>query len=349
MVVSFTITSYTDVVKGLEYKPVYVNVCVKNTGDTDGSVELRILDSNRNVVYSLTKYITAGAEECINASIGLPSRGVYTYYIDAFNTTTNTVDDEKTFTVKSYGYRIEFNYGYTQTGPFAGVSVSPQQDDYETMGCYDAGYMTYTVYYMNQPNSITVTVSSDYGFVYARLFDAHANHVACIYVNPFTLTSDVVQRMNDGMVSIYVLDATVTVNIKQSNGGTTDPPPGSYTIKRGMSTAWRCDVGEPGNPCRIKLTVKAIPAEGYTFRYWIVGDQILYDNPLTLDPPCQNMTLDVTPVFMSTSTQPTPTPTSTTSSQLILIGLALLAFVSLTKKYKQRLNGDGFGRPRLYA
>jgi LPXTG-motif cell wall-anchored protein len=148
--------------------------------------------------------------------------------------------------------------------------------------------------------------------------------------------------MNDGDVGIYVLDATVTVNIKSAVGGTTDPPPGTYKVKRGMSISWQCDTSEPGNPCRIKLTVKAIPAEGYTFKYWVVGGQVVYDNPLTLDPPCQNMTLDVTPVFESTTPTPTPTPSPTpttgidVSSQLILIGLALLVLALLMKKRKQR-------------
>jgi hypothetical protein len=288
-----------------------------------------------------------GSETTLLLSFRMPPHGSYIYYLQAYNKSTGTVDDEVVIQVNSCEFTIDIANLYTQTGPHSFVSADPPPDHQEIYACSDAQELTQVLYYINLPQQIKFTVYSDMEFLYARVQNTKGTVYYCVRDNPFVLTSNQLRGVNKGIMFIYLHTATITVNIKQAVGGTTDPAPGTYYIKRGTSIKWGCDANEI-NPCRDVMVIRAVPDSGYEFKYFLVNNQQVYSNPLVLDPPCQNTTLDVTPVFEPTAStlSPTPTPTPTpspvstasidTSSQLVLTSLALLAFASLMKKPKQR-------------
>jgi len=97
----FSITDYPSTVSGTPSETKTISVTVANNGDTDGDCTVRIKDHNGNVVASDTKTITAGGSETYSLSITLPSEtGTYTWTIEAYNVTNDTVDDTKSFTVE---------------------------------------------------------------------------------------------------------------------------------------------------------------------------------------------------------------------------------------------------------
>ena len=53
--------------------------------------------------------------------------------------------------------------------------------------------------------------------------------------------------------------------VSAGEGGTTDPPPGTYTYPEGST-----------------VTVKAIPAGGYSFDYWLLDSSRRTVNPVTI-------------------------------------------------------------------
>ena len=98
---SFSITDYPSSVSGTPNSTKTVNITVANNGDTDGDCTVRIKDHNGTVVAEDTKTITAGGSETYSLSITLPSEtGTYTWTIEAYNVTNDTVDDTKSFTVE---------------------------------------------------------------------------------------------------------------------------------------------------------------------------------------------------------------------------------------------------------
>jgi hypothetical protein len=200
--------------------------------------------------------------------------------------------------------------------------------------------MHYDVTYNTTPAQLKVTVSTNvYPFLRAVLQDAYGNIIGVIDSNPFTLTADTISKLDKGLIFIYVQTNTIVVNIQQPTNGSINPPPGRYIIRRGMAIAWICERDSiVMTPYRDKLTVQATPNQGYTFSYFIVGDQVVYDNQYTIDPPCQDMTLNVQAVFTQQGSQPpspTPTPTQPTTQStgygvlftVVLAGVLLLYYV----------------------
>jgi len=241
---------------------------------------------------------------------------------------------------------FSFIWGYTQTGSWASVSLDPQPDSSQLLGCYEAGYMHYDVTYNTTPAQLKVTVSTNvYPFLRAVLVDKYGNIISVIDTNPFTLTSDLINRIDGGDIYIYVQTNTIVVNIQQPSNGSISPQPGKYTIRRGMAIAWVCERDSVVmTPYRDKITVQATPSEGYVFSYFIIGDQIVYDNPYTIDPPCQDMTLNVQAVFTqqgSPPPSPTPTPTQPITQSagygvlfiIIFTGVMLLYYVRSRSHY----------------
>jgi len=83
-----------------------------------------------------------------------------------------------------------------------------------------------------------------------------------------TLTSlpDMLREEARGEITVVPREVeTVSVVINSTAGGTTDPPPGSYTYDRGSTE-----------------TFTAIPYEGYYFERWVVNGVERTENPLTL-------------------------------------------------------------------
>jgi len=240
---------------------------------------------------------------------------------------------------------FSFIWGYTQTGAWAGVSLDPQPDSSQLLGCYEAGYMHYDVVYNTIPARLKVSVSTNiYPFLRAVLQDKYGNIVSVIDSNPFTLTSDLISRIDGGIIFIYVQTNTITVNIQQPTNGSISPQPGRYIIRRGMAIAWICERDSVVMTAyRDKITVQATPNQGYVFSYFIIGDQVVYDNPYTIDPPCKDMTINVQAVFTQQgSPPPSPTPgPAPTPTQPIGYGVlftTVLAGVLILYYVKSRLH-----------
>ena len=116
----FAITSYPSTVSGTPSETKTINITVENLGNAGGDCTVRIKDHNGNVVASDTKTISAGGSATYSLSIALPSEtGTYTWTIEAYNVSTDRVDDTVTFTVEVEELRPEFkitNYPSTVSG-----------------------------------------------------------------------------------------------------------------------------------------------------------------------------------------------------------------------------------------
>jgi len=98
---AFTITDYPSSVSGTPSEQKTINVTVENNGNADGDCTVRIRDHNNNIVAEQTQTITAGSSAIYSLQITLPSTtGTYTWTIEAYNVTNDTVDDTETFTVE---------------------------------------------------------------------------------------------------------------------------------------------------------------------------------------------------------------------------------------------------------
>lgn len=96
----FTIIDYTQSVTVPPSSSFNVSVTVQNDGTADGDVTIRLKDPQGNIVDSRTVTIAAGGQSSVTLSAIAPSQaGTYTYTVEAFNETTQTVDDSKTVTV----------------------------------------------------------------------------------------------------------------------------------------------------------------------------------------------------------------------------------------------------------
>jgi len=96
----FTIVTYTETVSGYPSETKTVTCTIKNVGDTAGDCEARLKDNNGVTVSSQTQTIDAGAEVEFSLDFTLPSEvGTYDYTLEAYNVTTDNVDDSKTVSV----------------------------------------------------------------------------------------------------------------------------------------------------------------------------------------------------------------------------------------------------------
>ena len=96
----FKITNYPSTVSGSPSSSKTVNITVENQGNVEGAVELRIKDHNGSVVASQQQSIPAGQSYTFSLQITLPSDiGSYTWTIEAYNVSTDAIDDSKSFTV----------------------------------------------------------------------------------------------------------------------------------------------------------------------------------------------------------------------------------------------------------
>jgi len=98
---AFTITDYPSSVSGTPNETKTISITVANNGNSDGDCTVRIRDHNNNIVAEQTQTITAGSSAIYSLQITLPSTtGTYTWTIEAYNVTNDTVDDTETFTVE---------------------------------------------------------------------------------------------------------------------------------------------------------------------------------------------------------------------------------------------------------
>jgi len=98
----FVITNYPSSISGTPSSTKTINITVENQGSADGDCKVRIKDHNGTVVAEQTNTITAGGSATFTLNITLPSDiGTYTWTIEAYNVTNDTVDDTKTFTVEA--------------------------------------------------------------------------------------------------------------------------------------------------------------------------------------------------------------------------------------------------------
>jgi len=98
---TFNITSYPSSVSGSPSETKTVSITIENIGGSDGDCTVRIKDHNNNIVAEQTKTITAGGSATYSLNITLPSSsGTYTWTIEAYNVTNDTIDDTKSFTVE---------------------------------------------------------------------------------------------------------------------------------------------------------------------------------------------------------------------------------------------------------
>jgi hypothetical protein len=118
--------------------------------------------------------------------------------------------------------------------------------------------------------------------------------------NPITLKIDA-----DYTLTAVFTPITHTLTITATIGGTTNPPPGTYTIQEGET-----------------IQITAIPAFGYTFKNFIVDNKTISQNPITL-------TIDkdytITATFKSTIT--------TLTIATIIAATATIAYL-LWKKFR---------------
>jgi len=103
----FSIVNYPSKVSGYTGEQKIVDITVENQGVSDGTVELRVKDHNGNVVASQRQTIPAGSSYTFSITITLPSTvGTYTWSIEAYNVSTDNVDDSKSFTVEVSGVEV---------------------------------------------------------------------------------------------------------------------------------------------------------------------------------------------------------------------------------------------------
>lgn len=107
MTIIFSIAGYPESVSGAPGETKSFQVTVSNDGDENGDVILRIKDHNGNIVFSEQQTIYVGTCYIFNVSITLPSQaGTYTWSIEAYNVSTDNVDDSKSFTVEVSGVEV---------------------------------------------------------------------------------------------------------------------------------------------------------------------------------------------------------------------------------------------------
>jgi len=89
-------------------------------------------------------------------------------------------------------------------------------------------------------------------------------------------------------VEFYFVKPTVKLVVKAVEGGTTDPPSGTYEFKLGTS-----------------VTITAYPSPNYVFKHWLVDSSVVSDNPITL---VMDKDYVVTPYFEALPPPPPPPP-----------------------------------------
>ena len=123
--------------------------------------------------------------------------------------------------------------------------------------------------YRDFPVTIIQDVGSNISFEWQPVIPAHSR-----YIWTSTRGEGYNVTVRSGRITVPVDGAIITASYKRqglleiesSDGGTTSPPPGTYWI----------DGGD-------RFTVRAVPADGYTFSYWLLdGVNVGSENPYTL-------------------------------------------------------------------
>jgi len=93
----FTIISYPSSLVVAPSQSFSLKVTVKNDGEADGNVTVKLRDHNNNIVDYKTKSITVGSLVEFEFSATSPSiDGLYSWTVEAFNESTSQIDDKKT-------------------------------------------------------------------------------------------------------------------------------------------------------------------------------------------------------------------------------------------------------------
>jgi hypothetical protein len=115
----------------------------------------------------------------------------------------------------------------------------------------------------------------------------------------------------------------VEVSVVAHEGGTTDPPPGTYRYDWG-SEVW----------------VAAIPSTGYLFDYWLINGVKKTDNPVRITPTTRTTVEAFFKQVAPPPTPPAPTPTPTPPTEvkpvpawaLVGLGLAVATVIIASRK-----------------
>lgn len=95
----FQIVTYPETVSTQVRKEFTVIVTVHNYGP-QGDVEVRIKDHEGNIAGRTTASVFGGTDQDVEVKATAPSaKGTYTWYIEAYNVSQETVDDTKSFTL----------------------------------------------------------------------------------------------------------------------------------------------------------------------------------------------------------------------------------------------------------
>ena len=122
-----------------------------------------------------------------------------------------------------------------------------------------------------------------------------------VYENTINLIMD-----KNHTVTAYFSPIEYTLQISSTEGGITDPPPGTYRYPEGST-----------------VTVRAIPNDGYEFDYWQLNGEILIDNPISLT---INKDLSLTAYFTPIA------PPITRRIGIFLIPIAIGAILELKRR-----------------
>jgi len=139
----FVITNYPSSIDVEANKQFTVDVTVENDGSADGDVEVRLVDHNNNIVDSKTVTISAGSSQSVTLTGTAPSTaGTYTWKVEAYNVSTESVDDSKDITLN------------VTAPPSGGGAITPRthgtwlvgpQGILETLVAYYKGIDAYTL------------------------------------------------------------------------------------------------------------------------------------------------------------------------------------------------------------
>lgn len=175
----------------------------------------------------------------------------------------------------NYSAKVESGWSGTVTPTKTGYTFSPSNRSYSNVGSdqlnedYTASAVQHTLtisagtggttdpspgtYTYDSGTTVTITAIPDSGFIFGE-WSGDASGKS----NPITITMDSNKTVTAEFTSQY------TLSINSSEGGTTNPSPGTYTYDSGT-----------------EVTIKATPEDNCRFKEWS-GDASGTDNPITI-------------------------------------------------------------------
>ena len=130
----FVIVEAPSIIEGWVNEEKTIDVTVKNYGQQAGEVEVRLIDHNHEIVDARRITIAGGGTGTVSLSIILPSQyGEYSWYIQLYNVSRNTIDDSKALVVKANDIHFQI-VDYTRT-----VNGFPNESKTVSVSVYNTG------------------------------------------------------------------------------------------------------------------------------------------------------------------------------------------------------------------